>query len=242
MQIDRSRTSISRSYSLVVRGVVVGVLAAALLFGGIPAQATNGDPVIAGQYVSATATTGILANSSGSVFDGENGGSGSGVNGYSNGGSGVLGDGNFGSGVEGFSSGGNGVYGHVSTSASGVYGENIGTGFGVAGRANNGVGVLADSLNGAALRVNGKAEFSRSGNTVTITYPAKSKTVTGLSLSSNSIVFATLQRYLAGVYVVAAVPNPGAGSFTIYLNKAPGTSTTPKSVTVGWFVVDHCCV
>ena len=43
----------------------------------------------------------------------------------------------------------NGVYGHASNSdASGVYGQNDGTGYGVAGRANNGTGVLGDSRGG----------------------------------------------------------------------------------------------
>ena len=54
-------------------------------------------------------------------------------------------------------------------------------------------------------------------------------------------MFATEQKFLAGVYVVAAVPNlsGSSNSFTIHLNKAPGTVTTPKSVTVGWYVIEH---
>ena len=47
--------------------------------------------------------------------------------------------------------------------ASGVYGQNDSTGYGVAGRANDGTGVFAESTNGTALVVNGNALFSRSG-------------------------------------------------------------------------------
>jgi hypothetical protein len=167
-------------------------------------------------------------------------------------------------------SGTNGVYGHANNSdASGVYGQNDNTtgGYGVAGRSSapalgakvgagvlgedtsngvgvwghavNGTGVYADSPGGYALQVNGKASFSRSG-VLTISYPNKSARVTGVAVTSRSLVLATVQKYLAGVYVVAAVPvlSGSSNSFTIYLNKAPGSSSKPKSVTVGWFVVE----
>jgi len=60
-------------------------------------------------------------------------------------------------------------------------------------------------------------------------------------VTSKSLVFATIQKFLAGVYVVAAAPNisRSSNSFTIYLNKAPGSATVPKSVTVGWEVIEH---
>jgi hypothetical protein len=45
-------------------------------------------------------------------------------------------------------------------------------------------------------------------------------------------VLATLQQNLSGVYVRAAVPNIAAGSFTVYLSKAPSASAK-----VAWFVV-----
>jgi hypothetical protein len=108
------------------------------------------------------------------------------------------------------------------------------------GSSSTGVGVKAESNgSGTALVVEGTAVFSRSGN-VTISYPAKSVTVTGVAVTSQSLVLATLQKHLGGVFVEAAVPNlsGSSNSFTIYLNKAPGTDTKPKSVTVGWFVVD----
>ena len=47
----------------------------------------------------------------------------------------------------------------------------------------------------------------------------------------------TLQTNVSGVWVQSAVPDANAGTFTIYLNKAPGTKSHPLSVTVAWFVL-----
>jgi hypothetical protein len=162
-------------------------------------------------------------------------------------------DGSAGSGVEGKATktGATGVYGEgtyavhgKSASGWGVWGEGSDRGVygisdneGVVGFSNN-VGIRAESPN-IALRVKGKAEFSRSG-TVTISYPNKQATVTGVPVTAKSLAFATLQQFLAGRYVLAAVPNLGgsSNSFTIYLNKAPGSSSTPKSVVVAWQVIE----
>jgi hypothetical protein len=46
---------------------------------------------------------------------------------------------------------------------------------------------------------------------------------------------ATLQKYVSGVFVVAAVPNVSGGYFTVYLNKAVTTSVGP----IAWEVVEH---
>jgi hypothetical protein len=154
-----------------------------------------------------------------------------------------------GSGVFGENGGtGNGVYGHASNSAaSGVYGQNDGTGFGVAGRASSGTGVLGDSANGVgvvassqnatALKVSGKAQFSRSGvATVAGTSAAPKNSVrVSLPITAKSMMTALLQKFVAGVYVVAAVPNVTAGYFTIYLNKAVTTSVGP----IAWIVTEH---
>jgi len=84
--------------------------------------------------------------------------------------------------------------------------------------------------------------FSRSG-VVGIMFPGSSATVTGIQLTDRSMVLATIQNYVPGVFVVAAVPvltGPGAfHSFTIHLNRAPGTMSAPKSVQVAWFVIEH---
>jgi hypothetical protein len=163
-------------------------------------------------------------------------------------------------GVEGFSSSGtgvfgittadgqNGVYGHAAnTSGSGVYGQNDGAGYGVAGRASggtgilgdsaNGIGVLASSQNATALKVTGKAQFSRSGvATVAGTSAAPKNSVkVSLPITGKSMMTATLQKYVAGVYVVAAVPNVSGGYFTIYLNKPVTTSVSP----IAWMVTER---
>lgn len=124
--------------------------------------------------------------------------------------------------------------------------------FGVSGADDGGIGVLASSspTNGVALGVDGRASFTRSG-TVRISFPAKSVTVAAPSGQAwgwlkppygqegpKALVLATLQTQIRGVYVAAAVPDPNKGSFTIYLNKAPGTSDHPKSVDVAWFIVN----
>jgi hypothetical protein len=101
------------------------------------------------------------------------------------------------------------------------------------------------SANGQALRVDGRATFSRSGR-VTISFPNRSATVPvsgPLSGSSSfperpSLALATVQSNLPGVFVRAAVLNLAAGTLTIHLNKAPGTAEAPKAVVVGWMVVN----
>jgi hypothetical protein len=87
--------------------------------------------------------------------------------------------------------------------------------------------------------VKGKAEFSRSGR-VAISYPDKQATISGVPVTAKSLAFATLQQYLAGRYVAAVVPNLGrsSNSITIYLNQAPRSSSTPKSVVVAWQVIE----
>ncbi len=142
----------------------------------------------------------------------------------------------------------NGVYGHAAnTSGSGVYGQNDGTGFGVAGRASGGTGTLGDSANGTgvwassqnatALKVSGKAQFSRSGvATVAGTAAAPKKSVkVSLPITAKSMMTATLQKYVPGVSVVAAVPNVAGGYFTIYLNKSVTTSAGP----IAWIVTER---
>jgi hypothetical protein len=149
-------------------------------------------------------------------------------------------------GVYGFGNA-NGVHGETdNSSASGVYGQNDLSGFGVAGRSAAGVGTLGDSANGTgvwansqnatALKVSGKAQFSRSGvATVAGTSAAPLKSVrVSLPITGKSMMTALLQKFVAGVYVVAAVPNVSGGYFTIYLNKAVSTSVGP----IAWLVTE----
>ena len=132
---------------------------------------------------------GVLGEGDGHGVHGYGGTSGTGVYGY-----GVTG-------VYGYGNNGNGVFGQTSVNAtSGVYGQNDGTGYGVAGRSNNGTGVLADSINGTALLVTGKAAFSRSGK-ATVKAGNSQVVVKNVALTSSSLILATLQQVEAGIAI-----------------------------------------
>jgi hypothetical protein len=175
---------------------------------------------------------------------GADGGNGAGVEGIgAPGADGVTGQSSGGGfGVHGISSSTSG-YGVVGEASVGVAGSGTGAGVWGTGHGGPGVrgtsteasapGVLAENTaSGTALQVSGPAAFSRSG---ALTVPAgkSSATQTGVALTSASLVLATLQQNLSGVYVRAAVPNTAGSSFTVYLSKAPTASTK-----VAWFVVN----
>lgn len=85
------------------------------------------------------------------------------------------------------------------------------------------VGVYARGDGGTtALRVQGKAAFSRSGRAA-VSAGQSSKVVTMAGVTSASLVLVTLRTRRSGVYVAAAVP--AAGKFTVYLNKAVTAAT-----------------
>jgi hypothetical protein len=130
-----------------------------------------------------------------------------------------------GTGVFGYANTGVGVMGISSADFSiGVYGETLGR---------NGAGVYASAPNdSSALEVVGKASFSRSG---IVTIPAGASQITNSvsSLTSDSLVLATLQQNRPGVWVRAAVPDVAANSFTIFLNQAVVVATN-----VAWFLLD----
>lgn len=109
-----------------------------------------------------------------------------------------------------------------------------GTGLGLSGQATSGTGVVASAEPaGVALRVSGRATFSRSGR-VTVRAGRRSATVTQIGLQTRSMVFATLQQYRSGVHIAAAVPIPGPpGRIVIYLNRAVSSDTR-----VAWFVLE----
>jgi len=56
-----------------------------------------------------------------------------------------------------------------------------------------------------------------------------------VSLTSSSLVLATLQNLVKGVYVEAVIPDVGTSSFEIVLSKAAPKGDT---VNVGWFIVN----
>jgi hypothetical protein len=161
-------------------------------------------------------------------------------------GSGPTGVGGFGTayGVEGETVNGSaGVYGHTSGQSSfgvwgktdgvspAVFGQATSTGIGVEGYSLKGTGVRAESA-GTALAVQGQATFSRSG-VAKVQTGNSSVRVSGLSLTSSSMVLATIQGDFSGIWVRGVITNPGAGTFTILLN-APA----PAKVPVAWFVLN----
>jgi hypothetical protein len=118
--------------------------------------------------------------------------------------------------------GDSGVIGVVGTGGTGVVG--LGS-YGVDGYATDaaGIGVLAEGVSGArALRVAGRAEFTRSGRT-TIAAGKSSRKVTLAGCTTSTLVFAVLGASRSGRWVRAVVP--ASGSFTIYLNTSVGSNT-----------------
>ncbi len=119
----------------------------------------------------------------------------------------------------------------VSSLADGVHATNVNAGSSaIFGDSADGTGVRARSQTGDALRVEGPAAFSRSG-VVTVAAGSTSAKVTGVPLTHDSLVLATVQ-VKGSAYVKQAVPNPATDSFVVYVNKA--TKDTP----VAWFVVN----
>ena len=123
----------------------------------------------------------------------------------------------YGIGIEGDASG---------QGAIGVFGEASG------GQGSVGVYATASLVDSAALQVNGRAVFSSSGKIV-VPAGAASAFQAGLSLSTAAFVLATLQQNLPNISVRAAVPDPAAGTVTVYL-----TAPAPVAATVGWMAVN----
>ena len=192
---------------------------------------------VKGSSGSATGMRGISGDETNATASWAN----TGVYGYcdsSAGAAGVWGDSFQGIGVYG--TGDFGIYGYLGAAA--VVGENEGTGIGVMGFTGTfstwpatlptGVGVfaVAGSTSQVALKVNGKAQFSRSARK-SIGSTKSSLKVTMAGVTTASYIIATLQTSVSGVYVRAVVP--ASGSFTIYLSKAPR-----KTVYVGYMVIN----
>jgi hypothetical protein len=173
---------------------------------------------------------GLTSNNSASGVYGENDGTGYGVAGRGNSGTGVFGQGL--TGVLGQSVGaGDGVDGQASNSCcSAVYGLNSGAGNGVAGRADSGTGVLAASTGGTALKVSGRSTFSTAGTAV-VASGKKSVTVALAGVKASDFVLATVQG--SGSFYVKNA-SAGSGQFTVFINKAP---TAPATVKVAYFVI-----
>jgi len=188
---------------------------------------------------------------------GESGGTGAGVFGTAAGGEGVYGqngatlgssaglslagvhgvsDSQKGTGVWGEAlNGGYGVAGSTtSTSTAGVAGTNNGTGYGV--RAiSAGTGLYANGAV-AAIEVVGPALFSSSGTAIvpgSVAAPKNKVIVRGVTLAAGSLVLATVQQAAGDAVVAQAIPSATAGTITIVL-----TAPVTVHVKVGWFVVN----
>jgi hypothetical protein len=175
-------------------------------------------------------TTGVVATGGGdgAGVQGKGAGVGSGVTGFggSNDGAGVSG--------RGGGSNGAGLDGVGVGTGPGVLGIGSGSGHGVRGTASasGAAGVFAENTaGGTALQVTGPAVFSRSG-VVRVPSGKSTATVTGVSLTPASLVLATLQQFVSGVSVLAAVPNVAGRSFTVHLSKS-----VTASAKVAWFIV-----
>jgi hypothetical protein len=225
-----------------------GVVVAETLVQSRPALAGTDGDVVLGHVNNETNTTSIFNSTSGDdALLAVAAGAGSGLSASSDAGSAVYGQGGSiglegvgaiggpGQGVKGEVFGAptsNGVYGHADNpDGSGVYGQNDGAGFGVAGRAvKDGTGVLADSANGTALKVSGRAKFSTSGTAV-IASGQQTVTITLAGVTTSDFVLATVQS--SGAFFVKNA-SAGSGQFTININKAP---TAPATVKVAYFVI-----
>jgi hypothetical protein len=180
------------------------------LFAAVYAIGGDGTNAVA---VGVTAATGIYGftptpadpNAFGSGVWGDSGDAGV----VGTGGLGVLGIGNFGVEGDGFGTRGTGVFG---------FAGDPGT---------IGVQAYAGSTDRVALKVTGKAQFTRSGR-ATISSGASSKAISLAGVTTSSIVFAVLASNRSGRWVRAVVT--AAGKFTIYLN----TSVTSATYVFWW--------
>jgi hypothetical protein len=134
---------------------------------------------------------------------------------------------------------------------SGVIGEGTHTGvsgagfIGVRGTASiiqgddAGVGVWAQAAlpGSTALRADGPSDFngvttfSRSG--VAAVRPGSDRvTVSGVQLTADTAILATLQSHVTGVFLHAVETDAASGAFTIFLNTAPD-----RDLRIGWFAL-----
>jgi hypothetical protein len=197
----------------------------------------------AGVYASSSTGTGLVATStqgSGAIVETEQGpiamicenlssdANAIGFVGYADNGTGITAVGRLGLVGQSLIDDGIAVEGDASGSgAVGVFGSATG------GPGSVGVKAYAAEVDSAALLVDGRAVFSSSAKIV-VPAGAHSVVQSGLSLSPAAFVLATLQQDLPRVSVRAAVPDPAAGTVTVYL-------TAPAPVggaTVAWMVVN----
>jgi len=124
---------------------------------------------------------------------------------------------------------------HSQPTATAVLGVNTATGVrGALGAGDSGVlGFAPTDLAHHGLNVSGRVAFADRSGTLTVAKNKSAASVSVAALSSASKVVATLQANRTGVYIQAAVPYPGAGKITVYLNKKVSSATK-----VAYFILD----
>jgi hypothetical protein len=151
---------------------------------------------------------------------------------------GIAGASHHGAGVLGVAYDGAGyAFPAIPTGLTGVYGFSP-TGNGVHGFSPTGNGVVAATTTGTALRVKGKAAFSRSGRaTVAMGASHVDIDLTAIGgLAGNPLCFANILTRRPGVFVETVRPNdPAVGKLRIYLNKV---ASTRGATYVAWLVLN----
>jgi hypothetical protein len=147
----------------------------------------------------------------------------------------IIGESNDNDGLTGGSGGviKSGVYGYTTNPGGyAVFGRNEG---------NHGIAALgapeaalASGQGGAplALKIGGKAQFSRSG-VVTIAKNKRSVKLPATAITAASFAVATVQQYRTNLYVQCVVRNAAGTAFYAYLNR-PATAATK----IGWIVFE----
>ncbi|MEX2238741.1 MAG: hypothetical protein WEB00_14555 [Dehalococcoidia bacterium] len=196
-----------------------------------PARANDDDPITIGEiFNTAQSATGLqrddLAWSSTAGFADTTIGLGGFNNATAEQTGGIPGAGVFGNGQVGVRATGS-LIGVETTAESGGVALEAAVGLGI------GVRATADLAGGSALIVDGVSLFLKRSGKVNINAGASSKTVNAAPIYTQSLVLATIQGDVAGLFVRGVKLSPGAGTFTIHLNKP-----APSTVKVGWFIVN----
>jgi hypothetical protein len=212
------RAVLGAAASVGVLGSAAPAALAARAGAGRPDPARPADTITRAEQAAGTPGVAAVAPGTGELWGTSRTGHGAGVRG--NGRSGVVGEGTH-TGVSG--AGFVGVLGATSI----VRGDNAG------------VGVWAQAMlpGSTALRADGPSEFngvttfSRSG-VVTVPRGSKSVTVTGVSLTAETAILATLQNRVNGLYLHAVETDAANGSLTIFLSAA-----SDHDIRVGWLAL-----
>jgi hypothetical protein len=205
----------------------------------VRAAGDDGTPVaVGGEYYDARSKI-YINNGTNSeyVFAAQSTAGGIAISGVSNSNAGVYGYSESDYGVHGESAADIGVYGETE-SGTGVVGTSRGASVGVFGSALGGptaIGVRALSNDGTALKVDGKATFSRSG-IATVAVGAKTTTVTpGFDVTSDSQVLCTLDTNQSGLYLKNVLKSANANNFKINLSALVGSGKYAK---VAWLILN----